>query len=297
VSFTFPPQEPGRYSCKDRRPVSRNAGRRWRGAGQGSQPRQRAGVGVDGAAPTAASRTLPVSRSRPQRTRTFVSWSASPVTRLSHRDLQNLGNCNGGQTTALALPAVAQAARPHVRPLPVSANRTMYGRIVRVMALRISRPLNWVIQAGLFPALLVGAPLSLSTMGKRHGWSAERPGAANVAGVLPLSAGTGLLVWAMSSHNRAAPRGWEVGLTPGYLLTRGPYRFSRNPIYVGEAAIWAGWALLFGSLPVATGLAALVVVQRGIVRIEGAHAPDAVGRVLRRLSAAGSALDRVARSV
>jgi protein-S-isoprenylcysteine O-methyltransferase Ste14 len=144
----------------------------------------------------------------------------------------------------------------------------MYGRIVRVMALRISRPLNWVIQAGLFPALLVGAPLSLSAMGKRHGWSAERPGAANVAGVLPLSAGAGLLVWAMASHNRAAPRGWEVGLTPGYLLTRGPYRCSRNPIYVGEAAIWAGWALLFGSLPVATGLAALVVVQRGIVRIE-----------------------------
>ena len=39
-------------------------------------------------------------------------------------------------------------------------------------------------------------------------------------------------------------------------------------MYVGEAAIWAGWAVLFGSVPVATGLAVLTAVQSGAIRIE-----------------------------
>jgi hypothetical protein len=38
------------------------------------------------------------------------------------------------------------------------SKRKMYGGILRVMGLRISRRLSWVIQAGLFPALLVGGP-------------------------------------------------------------------------------------------------------------------------------------------
>jgi hypothetical protein len=36
---------------------------------------------------------------------------AGPVTRLSRRDLQHVGNCNGGQTTARVLSAVTQARR------------------------------------------------------------------------------------------------------------------------------------------------------------------------------------------
>ena len=77
-----------------------------------------------------------------------------------------------------------------------------------------------------------------------------------------------MLVWAMSSHYRAARRGWEIGLTPDYLIVDGPYRFTRNPMYLGEAMIWTGWAVLFGSLPVAAGLAAITVVQGGVVRVE-----------------------------
>jgi protein-S-isoprenylcysteine O-methyltransferase Ste14 len=136
------------------------------------------------------------------------------------------------------------------------------------MPLRVPRPVLAVIQAGLFSAFVVAAPLSLSHSGHRHGWSARRPGAVNLAGVLPLGAGTGLVVWATSSHYRAAPHGWEVGVTPDYLLSRGPYRISRNPIYVGEAAMWAGWSVLFGSLPIATGLAVTSAVQSGLVRME-----------------------------
>jgi protein-S-isoprenylcysteine O-methyltransferase Ste14 len=139
---------------------------------------------------------------------------------------------------------------------------------LRLMRRRLPRVASVVAQAVAFAALFAGAPLSLSQMGERHGWSAGRPGAANLVGVVPLGAGTALVLWAVSSHYRAAPHGWEIGLTPNYLLASGPYRFSRNPMYVGEAAIWAGWAVLFGSLPVATGLVAIVMVQSGAVRVE-----------------------------
>jgi steroid 5-alpha reductase family enzyme len=72
----------------------------------------------------------------------------------------------------------------------------------------------------------------------------------------------------MSSHYRAAPQGWEIRPTPDYLLTGGPYRVSRNPTYVDETAIWAGWAVLFGSLPVTAGLLAVTAVQNGAIRVE-----------------------------
>jgi protein-S-isoprenylcysteine O-methyltransferase Ste14 len=39
-------------------------------------------------------------------------------------------------------------------------------------------------------------------------------------------------------------------------------------MYVGEAAIWTGWAVLFGSLPVSTGLVAIIMLQSGAVRME-----------------------------
>jgi protein-S-isoprenylcysteine O-methyltransferase Ste14 len=136
------------------------------------------------------------------------------------------------------------------------------------MRLRISRSVTLLTQGTVIPALFVGAPLALSRRGQRHGWSAGRPGPANLAGVLPLGAGAGLMVWAMSSHYRAAPQGWELASTPDYLLARGAYRFSRNPMYVGEAAIWTGWAVVFGSLPVATGLAALTALQSAAARVE-----------------------------
>jgi protein-S-isoprenylcysteine O-methyltransferase Ste14 len=65
---------------------------------------------------------------------------------------------------------------------------------------------------------------------------------------------------AIACHYRAIPGGWrlEAKITPDYLLQDGPYAFSRNPMFLGQATIWAGWAVLSGSLPVATGLVAFV---------------------------------------
>jgi protein-S-isoprenylcysteine O-methyltransferase Ste14 len=38
---------------------------------------------------------------------------------------------------------------------------------------------------------------------------------------------------------------------------RGPYRLTRNPMYVAELGLWLGWAILFGSLPVLIGFLVL----------------------------------------
>ena len=57
-------------------------------------------------------------------------------------------------------------------------------------------------------------------------------------------------------------------LTPEYLVTDGPYRRSRNPLYVGDMLMWAGWAILLGSPAVALGLAVLTLGFNVGVRLE-----------------------------
>ena len=144
----------------------------------------------------------------------------------------------------------------------------VFGNTLSLVGGRIPRAVNLMAEAVDFPALFVGAPISLSQRGQRHGWAAGRPGPVNLVGALPLGAGAALLLWAMSSHYRAAPQGWAIRPTPDYLLVGGPYRFSRNPMYVGEAAMWTGWAVLFGSLPVTAGLLVVIAAQNAAVRLE-----------------------------
>ncbi|MDV3244583.1 MAG: isoprenylcysteine carboxylmethyltransferase family protein [Nitrososphaerales archaeon] len=68
-------------------------------------------------------------------------------------------------------------------------------------------------------------------------------------------AGFALVVWCFSLHSVQAPRGWQLGeMVPTYLLTSGPYRFTRNPMYLGYGAIWLGWTLFYGSITVLIGL-------------------------------------------
>jgi protein-S-isoprenylcysteine O-methyltransferase Ste14 len=52
----------------------------------------------------------------------------------------------------------------------------------------------------------------------------------------------------------------ELNWEPKILMTRGPYAYSRHPMYLTELALWLGWAVLYGSLIVLAGLVALCVV-------------------------------------
>jgi protein-S-isoprenylcysteine O-methyltransferase Ste14 len=118
-------------------------------------------------------------------------------------------------------------------------------------------------------------PYGLSRLDRRAPRQPAPPPVVRATGLLAVMAGAGLIAWALAAHYEAAPRGWAVPTTRQvlrqapyrleYLLRRGPYRLSRNPMYLGEAAVWLGWALFYGSRSVWAGLAALCVAVTGIV--------------------------------
>jgi protein-S-isoprenylcysteine O-methyltransferase Ste14 len=113
-------------------------------------------------------------------------------------------------------------------------------------------------------------PWAVSLLTPRYGWVSGRPGPWNLLGLVPVIAGVACLVWVMVNHITRTPERVVLGSTPGYLLERGPYRFSRNPMYVAELALWLGWAILYGSIAVLVGSLLLWAAMnyRGIPREE-----------------------------
>ena len=145
-----------------------------------------------------------------------------------------------------------------------------------VRRFRVPPLLMAVGTAVIYGTVNVVVPLALSTLAARHGWEGARPGLANLVGLVPLVAGGVVVALAGSAHARALRalewRAVKVDpshlLTPDYLVTDGLYRLTRNPLYVGDLAMWTGWALLLGSFPVAFGLAALTIGLQLGVRLE-----------------------------
>lgn len=84
------------------------------------------------------------------------------------------------------------------------------------------------------------------------------PGVVRFGVGLPLTAlGLGLAFWALGVM------GWHraSGLT-GELVDEGPYRFSRNPQYLGDAVALVGWSVWSGSAACAllSGIAVVLLV-------------------------------------
>jgi protein-S-isoprenylcysteine O-methyltransferase Ste14 len=89
--------------------------------------------------------------------------------------------------------------------------------------------------------------------------------------LLAIAAGTGLMVWAARTLWRR-----KTTVNPfaaaSNLCREGPFRFSRNPIYLGDWLVLAGasaaldsaWPLLFSPL-------VWLVVRHGVIRPEEAH--------------------------
>jgi protein-S-isoprenylcysteine O-methyltransferase Ste14 len=110
--------------------------------------------------------------------------------------------------------------------------------------------------------LLIAHALVPLSVARRSGRTVARPrSAVTGAGVGCLVAGTAGVAWSLAQHVEAAPEGgYEVGtLAPEYLLRTGPYRFTRNPMYVSEVTLWVGWTLLFAD-PALAGLTGLLVL-------------------------------------
>ena len=121
----------------------------------------------------------------------------------------------------------------------------------------------------------IAVPLALSTLMPHAGWDGW-PSVVNLMGIPLLGAGVGMILWSAASHATAwRERDWRVLqfdpdhlLTPDYLVTDGPYRYTRNPLYVGDILMWAGWAIVLGSVSVALGLAFLTLGLQVGVRLE-----------------------------
>ena len=103
-------------------------------------------------------------------------------------------------------------------------------------------------------------PWAISKLTHRYGWVHGSPGFWNLLGLIPVGVATALLIWTLIIGIAHAPKAVRLGLVPSVLITDGPYRFTRNPMYVAELASWLGWALFFGSRAVFLGCIALLLV-------------------------------------
>ena len=92
-------------------------------------------------------------------------------------------------------------------------------------------------------------------MARRFGWADQNPSLLNWPGLIFVGLGTIVALWFWLVHLRevVVPKNMELEWTPRYLVTDGPYRYSRNPMYLAVLTIWFGWAVFFGSFLVLVG--------------------------------------------
>lgn len=81
------------------------------------------------------------------------------------------------------------------------------------------------------------------------------------AGLIPFLLGCSITIWADQIFKQ---RGTTVKphLDPSELVTSGPYRISRNPMYLGMTAILLGLSVFLGSLTVFAAPAAFALIAQ-----------------------------------
>ena len=131
----------------------------------------------------------------------------------------------------------------------------------------ILAPFVWLVGISFVHGVV---PWAISLMTPRYGWAGGRPSIGNLLGVVPIIAGVACLIWVFAlsfTYFAEIPDRIELDWKPKLLMMRGPYVFSRNPMYVAELALWFGWAIFFGSIAVLIGSIILcgaikLIVQR-----------------------------------
>ena len=100
------------------------------------------------------------------------------------------------------------------------------------------------------------APRTIGRRGRNLGWRRGQPSLLNRAGVVPLGVGAACLGWCLAVHYAPGEQ-VPVSLVPEHLIAKGPYRFSRNPMYVCEQIVLLGWTIYFGSPGLVAAMSAL----------------------------------------
>ena len=123
------------------------------------------------------------------------------------------------------------------------------------------------LRASLAALVMPGVVAGVVPMLILSGGTSRAPLPAAVAGWVLVAAGLGLLVtciadFARFGHGTLAPYD-----PPGALVARGPYRYTRNPMYVGVLGILAGLALARWSMPLAIYAAGVAAAFVTFVRL------------------------------
>lgn len=136
---------------------------------------------------------------------------------------------------------------------------------------KITIPRWLALLLGLF-VWLVGIPLAhgalpwaISLLTQRHGWSDGHPEIWNWLGLIPVIFAAAWLIWIMILGFAETPERVALEWNSPFLLRRGPYAFTRNPMYVAELGLWLAWAIFYGSLAILLGFVILVLGVNYIV--------------------------------
>lgn len=115
-------------------------------------------------------------------------------------------------------------------------------------------PIAWFVIVLIIMVLL---PWAISRFGPRYGWSDQTPAIWNLIGLIAVAIGLSIYAWCLVFHFKSYKTSVHLGFTPPHLVSDGPYRFSRNPMYFSGLVTWFGWTIFFGSPANLAGLVLL----------------------------------------
>ena len=124
----------------------------------------------------------------------------------------------------------------------------------QVIIPRWAVPLVWAI---LVFAIQILLPWVIAKLGPRFGWAGAVPGRWNLVGLIAVAIGLALYIWCLAAHYIGYQTSVPIGFSPPFLVVAGPYRFSRNPMYLSALIAWIGWTIFYESPAVFVALVLL----------------------------------------
>ncbi|MGB0651780.1 MAG: methyltransferase family protein [Thermoplasmatota archaeon] len=127
------------------------------------------------------------------------------------------------------------------------------------------------------PVLLSLLPLVLGYLADRRVPPAALPDDVDLSGWVTVSLGLVAVVWALSEQMKRGNNP-EVNAPTVALVASGPYRYSRNPVYVGFLVAQVGCAIVLGTIwGLGSVLLSAYLIHRYVVLPEEAMMADRFG--------------------